>query len=114
MLGVDHLDVVRHLDVGGRDRALAALLSAQLGYYGALDQGLLPTLRGIELCADDLVRRAVIQALICRYLGMGLSGSMMFISTGSVHFEALIPVSPELPVVIRMIIRNSATIQPAR
>jgi len=37
-------------------------------YYGALDQGLLPTLRGIELSADDLVRRAVIQALACRFI----------------------------------------------
>ena len=37
-------------------------------YYGALDQGELPILRGVELNADDLARRAVIQALACRFL----------------------------------------------
>jgi oxygen-independent coproporphyrinogen-3 oxidase len=36
-------------------------------YYDALDGGELPVLRGIELTADDLVRRAVIQALMCQF-----------------------------------------------
>jgi oxygen-independent coproporphyrinogen III oxidase len=36
-------------------------------YYEVLDQGELPVLRGIQLTADDLVRRAVIQALACQY-----------------------------------------------
>jgi oxygen-independent coproporphyrinogen-3 oxidase len=36
-------------------------------YYGALDAGRLPVARGIELSPDDLVRRAVIQALICQF-----------------------------------------------
>ena len=36
-------------------------------YYGALDAGRLPVMRGIELTADDLVRRAVIQALTCHF-----------------------------------------------
>ncbi len=36
-------------------------------YYDALDHGILPVLRGIELSADDLVRRAVIQALMCHF-----------------------------------------------
>jgi len=36
-------------------------------YYERLDRGLLPVLRGIQLCADDLVRRAVIQALACNF-----------------------------------------------
>ncbi len=36
-------------------------------YYGRLDRGELPVLRGIELTRDDLVRRAVIQALACRF-----------------------------------------------
>jgi oxygen-independent coproporphyrinogen-3 oxidase len=36
-------------------------------YYGALDQGRLPVWRGIELTADDLVRRAVIHSLICNF-----------------------------------------------
>ena len=34
-------------------------------YYAALDDGRLPVARGIELSSDDLVRRAVIQALAC-------------------------------------------------
>jgi oxygen-independent coproporphyrinogen-3 oxidase len=37
-------------------------------YYGALDHETLPVLRGIELTADDLVRRAVIQALACHFV----------------------------------------------
>ena len=37
------------------------------GYYGALDQGRLPIMRGMELNADDLVRRAIIQALMCHF-----------------------------------------------
>ena len=36
-------------------------------YYAALDEGRLPVMRGLELTADDLVRRAVIQALICHF-----------------------------------------------
>ena len=36
-------------------------------YYGMLDEGRLPVWRGIELTADDLVRRAVIHALICNF-----------------------------------------------
>ncbi|HWI36997.1 MAG TPA: oxygen-independent coproporphyrinogen III oxidase [Burkholderiales bacterium] len=34
-------------------------------YYAGLDAGQLPVARGIELSPDDLVRRAVIQALAC-------------------------------------------------
>jgi oxygen-independent coproporphyrinogen-3 oxidase len=36
-------------------------------YYAALDAGRLPVARGIELTPDDLVRRAVIQALMCQF-----------------------------------------------
>jgi oxygen-independent coproporphyrinogen-3 oxidase len=36
-------------------------------YYEALDAGELPVLRGIELGADDVVRRAVIQSLMCHF-----------------------------------------------
>jgi len=35
-------------------------------YYDCLDQGRLPVARGIELARDDLVRRAVIMALMCQ------------------------------------------------
>lgn len=37
-------------------------------YYASLDRGTLPIMRGIELTADDLVRRAVIQALMCHFM----------------------------------------------
>jgi len=36
-------------------------------YYAVLDESILPVQRGIELTADDLVRRAVIQALMCQF-----------------------------------------------
>jgi oxygen-independent coproporphyrinogen-3 oxidase len=36
-------------------------------YYDRLDRRELPVMRGIELSADDLVRRAVIQALMCHF-----------------------------------------------
>jgi oxygen-independent coproporphyrinogen-3 oxidase len=36
-------------------------------YYAALDEDRLPVMRGLELSADDLLRRAVIQALICQF-----------------------------------------------
>jgi len=36
-------------------------------YYACLDSGRLPVMRGIESSADDLVRRAVIQALACHF-----------------------------------------------
>jgi oxygen-independent coproporphyrinogen III oxidase len=37
------------------------------GYYAALDAGRLPVARGLDLNTDDLVRRAVIQALACQF-----------------------------------------------
>ena len=36
-------------------------------YYDSLDRGVLPIWRGFELSADDLLRRAVIQSLMCRF-----------------------------------------------
>jgi oxygen-independent coproporphyrinogen-3 oxidase len=36
-------------------------------YYDSLDRGQLPVMRGLELTADDLVRRAVIQGLMCHF-----------------------------------------------
>jgi oxygen-independent coproporphyrinogen-3 oxidase len=36
-------------------------------YYDSLDQGTLPIFRGIELNADDLLRRSIIQALMCHF-----------------------------------------------
>ncbi|RMG49642.1 MAG: oxygen-independent coproporphyrinogen III oxidase [Gammaproteobacteria bacterium] len=37
------------------------------GYYAALDDGRLPVFRGVELDADDCLRRAVITQLICNF-----------------------------------------------
>jgi oxygen-independent coproporphyrinogen III oxidase len=37
-------------------------------YYGALDRDVLPIMRGMELDDDDLVRRAIIQALMCHFM----------------------------------------------
>lgn len=36
-------------------------------YYDRLDSGLLPVFRGIELTADDILRRSIIQALMCHF-----------------------------------------------
>lgn len=36
-----------------------------LQYYDKLEQNILPIMRGVELSADDLIRRSVMQALIC-------------------------------------------------
>jgi oxygen-independent coproporphyrinogen-3 oxidase len=36
-------------------------------YYDALDRDVLPVMRGMELNADDLVRRAIIQSLMCHF-----------------------------------------------
>jgi oxygen-independent coproporphyrinogen-3 oxidase len=36
-------------------------------YYSALDQGSLPTLRGIQLTSDDIIRRELIGELMCQF-----------------------------------------------
>ena len=36
-------------------------------YYDLLDSGVLPVYRGIELNADDLLRRSIIQSLMCHF-----------------------------------------------
>jgi len=36
-------------------------------YYSALDKDMLPIMRGMELDADDLVRRTIIQDLMCHF-----------------------------------------------
>ena len=37
-------------------------------YYAALDQNVLPVMRGLELTEDDLVRREIIQVLMCHFM----------------------------------------------
>ena len=36
-------------------------------YYDRLDNGILPVFRGVELNADDILRRAIIQSLMCHF-----------------------------------------------
>jgi oxygen-independent coproporphyrinogen III oxidase len=36
-------------------------------YYDSLDRGVLPVMRGLELDPDDLMRRAIIQSLMCNF-----------------------------------------------
>ena len=36
-------------------------------YYGLLDEGELPVFKGIELDADDILRRSIIQSLMCHF-----------------------------------------------
>jgi oxygen-independent coproporphyrinogen-3 oxidase len=36
-------------------------------YYDSLDRGVLPIMRGLELTPDDLLRRSIIQALMCHF-----------------------------------------------
>ena len=36
-------------------------------YYAALDEGRLPVMRGMTLTQDDILRRSVIQSLMCRF-----------------------------------------------
>ncbi|MCX7144610.1 MAG: oxygen-independent coproporphyrinogen III oxidase, partial [Proteobacteria bacterium] len=62
-------------------------------YYDRLDNDLLPVMRGIEVTADDLVRRAVIQALSCHFeLSMeaiGIAHLIDFKSYFAVELEEL-------------------------
>lgn len=36
-------------------------------YYERIDQGVLPVMRGIELTPDDILRRSIIQSLMCHF-----------------------------------------------
>lgn len=47
-------------------------------YYAALDRGVLPIIRGIELSADDLIRRDVIMELMCQ-------GALVMETIGQAH-----------------------------
>ena len=57
-------------------------------YYAALDDGRLPLARGIELGADDLVRRAVIQALACHFRVSIESIELAYLIDFPSHFAA--------------------------
>ena len=64
-------------------------------YYDALRQGQLPTVRGLALSRDDVVRRAVIMALMCQgrveFESIALSHLIRFEDYFAAELEALQP-----------------------
>ncbi|MET3496606.1 oxygen-independent coproporphyrinogen III oxidase [Variovorax boronicumulans] len=64
-------------------------------YYDLLDQGRLPVVRGLALSRDDLLRRAVIMALMCRgrvdFNAMGEAYAVDFRRYFATEFAALGP-----------------------
>ncbi|HUW26499.1 MAG TPA: oxygen-independent coproporphyrinogen III oxidase [Gallionella sp.] len=90
-------------------------------YYDALDRNELPIMRGLELNADDLVRRAIIQALMCHFEISKESFNLAYLIDFDQYFatemeelheyerEGLLEVSPQWISVTpkgRMLIRN--------
>lgn len=60
-------------------------------YCDFIDQGRLPVVRGLSLSADDLVRRAVIMAIMCQ-------GKLAYEAVGaahSIHFQSYFPTEIE-------------------
>jgi oxygen-independent coproporphyrinogen-3 oxidase len=57
-------------------------------YYAALDAGRLPVMRGLELTPDDLVRRAIIQALTCDFRVSIESIELAYLVDFRKHFAA--------------------------
>jgi hypothetical protein len=51
--------------IGKVGNSYAQSIKLRHDYYDAIDAGHLPTLRGVELNADDVLRREVIHALMC-------------------------------------------------
>ncbi len=52
--------------IGRLDTCYSQNLKLRKDYYAALDEGRLPVYRGVELTAEDVLRRAVIQGLMCQ------------------------------------------------
>ena len=90
-------------------------------YYDALDRDELPIMRGMELNADDLVRRAIIQALMCHFEISKESFNIAYLIDFDQYFatelaglkeyerEGLLKISPQWISVTpkgRMLIRN--------
>ena len=57
-------------------------------YYEALDKDRLPIMRGMELNADDLVRRAIIQALMCHFELSKASFNIAYLIDFDAYFAA--------------------------
>lgn len=68
-------------------------------YYDHLDQGRLPVVRGLALSRDDLLRRAVIMALMCRgridFDAMGEAYAVDFRDYFAAEFAALGPLAAQ-------------------
>lgn len=68
-------------------------------YYDHLDQGRLPVVRGLALSRDDLLRRAVIMALMCRghvdFNAMGQAHAVDFRNYFATEFAALGPLAAQ-------------------
>jgi oxygen-independent coproporphyrinogen III oxidase len=68
-------------------------------YYDLLDQGLLPVVRGIALSRDDVLRRAVIMALMCKgrvgFDEMGEAHHIDFRHHFAAEFAALGPLAAQ-------------------
>ncbi len=90
-------------------------------YYDALERDELPIMRGLELNADDLVRRAIIQALMCHFEISKESFNISYLIDFDKYFapemqelqeyarEGLLELSPQWITVTpkgRMLIRN--------
>lgn len=69
------------------------------GYYDLLDQGRLPVVRGLALSRDDLLRRAVIMALMCKghvdFDAMGETHRIDFRHYFATEFAALGPLAAQ-------------------
>jgi oxygen-independent coproporphyrinogen III oxidase len=57
-------------------------------YYECLDRNILPIMRGIELSADDLLRRAVIHGLMCQFSLSKESIAISYLIDFDSYFEA--------------------------
>jgi len=90
-------------------------------YYDALDRDVLPIMRGMELNADDLVRRAIIQSLMCHFVISKESFEIAYLIDFDSYFatemrelreyerEGLLEITPQTISVTpkgRMLIRN--------
>jgi oxygen-independent coproporphyrinogen-3 oxidase len=68
-------------------------------YYERLDAGELPVMRGVELSADDVLRRSVIQRLMCDfaldYAAIGAAHGVDFVSYFAHELAALTPLADD-------------------
>ncbi len=85
--------------IGRLDTCYSQNLKLRKDYYAALDEGRLPVYRGVELTPEDVLRRAVIQGLMCQdVVEMDAFGDRFGVDFGN-HFarelEALQPLEAD-------------------